>query len=115
MAMPPEQTPPAPPPGIGTVNHRQAALARRFPAWQARTLDQMLDAAAAEFPTRPYLITDTQTWTYGDIKAWSERLAAGLLAAGTRIAGERRADEACSALASLLCATGVFWLVQRGL
>ena len=40
---------------------------------------------------------------------------AGLLAAGTRIAGERRADEACSALASLLCATGVFWLVQRGL
>ena len=84
MAMPPEQTPPAPPPAIGTVNHRQAALARRFPAWQARTLDQMLDAAAAEFPTRPYLITDTQTWSYSDIKAWSERLAAGLLAAGVQ-------------------------------
>ena len=40
---------------------------------------------------------------------------AGLLAAGTRIAGERRADQVRSALASLLCATGVFWLVQRGL
>ena len=84
MAMPPEQTPPAPPPAIGTVNHRQAALALRFPAWPARTLDQMLDAAAAEFPTRPYLITDTQTWSYSDIKAWSERLAAGLLAAGVQ-------------------------------
>ena len=84
MAMPPEQTPLATPPAIGTVNHRQAALARRFPAWAARTLDQMLDAAAAEFPTRPYVITDTQTWTYSDIQAWSERLAAGLLAAGVQ-------------------------------
>jgi fatty-acyl-CoA synthase len=44
----------------------------------------MLDAAAAEFPTRPYVITDTQTWTYSDIQAWSERLAAGLLAAGVQ-------------------------------
>ena len=84
MATPPEPTPPAPPPAIGSVKDRQSALARRFPAWQARTLAQMLDAAAAEFPTRPYLITDTQTWTYGDIKAWSERLAAGLLAAGVQ-------------------------------
>ena len=40
---------------------------------------------------------------------------AGLLAVGTRMTGERRADEACGVLASLLCATGVFWLVQRGL
>ena len=84
MATPPQQTSPAPPSAIGSVNDRQAALARRFPAWPARTLDQMLDAAAAEFPTRPYLITDTQTWTYGDIKAWSERLAAGLFAAGVQ-------------------------------
>jgi fatty-acyl-CoA synthase len=44
----------------------------------------MLDAAAAEFPTRPYVITDTQIWTYSDIQAWSERLAAGLLAAGVQ-------------------------------
>ena len=84
MATPPESTSPAPPPAIGSVNDRQSALARRFPAWPARTLDQMLDAAAAEFPTRPYLITDTQTWTYSDIQAWSERLAAGLLAAGVQ-------------------------------
>jgi fatty-acyl-CoA synthase len=84
MAMPPEQTPLAPPPAIGTVYDRQSALERRFPVWPARTLDQMLDAAAAEFPTRPYVINDTQTWTYSDIQAWSERLAAGLLAAGVQ-------------------------------
>ena len=84
MATPPKSTSPAPPPAIGSVYDRQSAMARRFPAWQARTLDQMLDAAAAEFPTRPYLITDKQTWTYSDIKAWSERLAAGLLAAGVQ-------------------------------
>ena len=84
MPTPPEPKTAAPPPAIGTVNHRQAALARRFPVWPARTLDQMLDAAAAEFPTRPYVINDTQTWTYSDIQAWSERLAAGLLAAGVQ-------------------------------
>jgi fatty-acyl-CoA synthase len=66
------------------VYDRQSALERRFPVWPARTLDQMLDAAAAEFPTRPYVINDTQTWTYSDIQAWSERLAAGLLAAGVQ-------------------------------
>jgi non-ribosomal peptide synthetase component E (peptide arylation enzyme) len=84
MATPPKSTSPAPPPAIGSVKDRQSAMAQRFPTWQARTLDQMLDAAAAEFPTRPYLITDKQTWTYSDIKAWSERLAAGLLAAGVQ-------------------------------
>ena len=84
MPTPPEPKPAAPHAAIGRVYDRQSALARRFPAWQARTLDQMLDAAAAEFPTRPYLITDTQTWTYSDIQAWSERLAAGLLAAGVQ-------------------------------
>ena len=84
MPTPPEPKPAAPHAAIGRVYDRQSALARRFPAWPARTLDQMLDAAAADFPTRPYVITDTQTWTYSDIQAWSERLAAGLLAAGVQ-------------------------------
>ncbi|MEI6758869.1 MAG: class I adenylate-forming enzyme family protein [Betaproteobacteria bacterium] len=84
MPTPPEPKTAAPHAAIGRVYDRQSALAKRFPAWAARTLDQTLDAAAAEFPTRPYLITDTQTWTYSDIQAWSERLAAGLLAAGVQ-------------------------------
>jgi len=84
MPTPPEPKTAAPQAAIGRVYDRQSALERRFPVWPARTLDQMLDAAAAEFPTRPYVINDTQTWTYSDIQAWSERLAAGLLAAGVQ-------------------------------
>lgn len=67
-----------------SVNDRQAALAARFPQWVARTLDGMLDAAAAEFPDRPYVITDHQTWTYREVQDWSCRLAAGLTAFGIK-------------------------------
>lgn len=66
------------------VEERQAALARRYPRWEPLTLDQMLAAAAQEFPDRPYVITDERTWTYKEMRAWSERLAAGLVTAGVR-------------------------------
>ncbi len=42
----------------------------------------MLDLAADEFPDRPYVITDRQTWTYREVQDWSRRLAAGLTASG---------------------------------
>lgn len=61
-----------------SVAQRQNALADRFPAWQARTLHAMLDAVAAEFPARDFVVTDGQTYGYADIKAWSERIAQGL-------------------------------------
>jgi fatty-acyl-CoA synthase len=69
---------------IGTVAQRQSALERRFARWLPRTLDQMLDAAAAEFPDRPYIITDERTWTYAEVQAWSVRLARGLAEHGVR-------------------------------
>ena len=74
----------APPTGHTTAAERQQALSRRYPAWQARTLDQVLDAVAAEFPDRPYVITDLRSWTYREIQAGSERIAAGLVASGVR-------------------------------
>ena len=67
-----------------SVTQRQQALWRRFPAWQALTLDQMLDATAAQYPQRPFVITDQRSWTYSEVQAWSERIAAGLVAAGVR-------------------------------
>ncbi len=67
-----------------SVADRQAALAARFPKWIARSLDGMLDAAAAEFPDRPYVITDERTWTYRELADWSRRLAAGLMTAGVK-------------------------------
>ena len=69
---------------FGTVAERQAALWRRYPAWQPRTLEQLFDAVAAEFPERPYVVTEGRSWSYREIRQWSERIAAGLLAAGVR-------------------------------
>ncbi len=67
-----------------SIADRQAALEHRFPVWCARTLDQLLDAMAAEFPDRPYVITDAQTWTYAQIRDWSIQIAAGLVGAGIK-------------------------------
>ena len=63
---------------------RQQELWRRFPRWQPRTLDQMLDNAASEFPERPFVVTDQRSWSYREIVQWSERIAAGLVASGVR-------------------------------
>ncbi len=49
-----------------SIAERQQALVRRMPAWVPRTLDQMLDLAAAEFPDRPYVVTDERSWTYAE-------------------------------------------------
>jgi fatty-acyl-CoA synthase len=63
---------------------RQKQLWRRFPRWQPRTLDQMLDDAASEFPERPFVVTDQRSWSYREIVQWSERIAAGLVASGVQ-------------------------------
>jgi len=67
-----------------TIAARQQELWRRYPTWRPRTLDQMLDTITAEFPDRPYVVTDQRSWTYRDVQSWSERIAAGLVAAGVR-------------------------------
>ncbi len=63
---------------------RRAALDERWGPWQPRTTAQLLDAVAAQWPERPFYVTDAQTWTYGDMARLSLRLAAGLHAAGVR-------------------------------
>ena len=80
-------TPPHPTPALASVQARQQALRQRFPVWQPRSLDQLFDAMAAEFPARPCVITDQHQWSYAELKTWSERLAAGLQHAGVQ-AGE---------------------------
>ena len=67
-----------------SIQERQEALVRRFPVWKARTLHEMLDAAADEFPGRDYVVTDGRTYTYDEIRAWSEQIAQGLVEAGVR-------------------------------
>ncbi len=67
-----------------SVAVRQQALGARFPAWRPRTLDQLFDAMAGEFAGRPCVVTDDASWSYAEMKAWSERLAAGLAQSGVK-------------------------------
>lgn len=64
------------------MQERRAALVGRFPVWKPATLHGMLDRIAAEFPERIYIATDERQWTYAQVRAWSERLAAGLVDSG---------------------------------
>lgn len=63
---------------------RQAELESQFPRWEPRTLDQMLDLVAERSPDRPYVVTDDRSYSYLEVKNWSERLASGLAAFGVR-------------------------------
>ena len=48
------------------------------------TLDALLARAAADFPERPFVITDSRTWTYHGMENWVAVLAGGLLDAGVK-------------------------------
>ena len=61
---------------------RREELETRFPTWVPRTLDGALDAAAAEFGDRPFVVTDAGTWTYARTVDRVDRIAAGLAALG---------------------------------
>ncbi len=67
---------------------RRAALEDRHSPWQSRTVSAMLDAVAASYPDRPFVITDHATLSYEELAGWSARLARGLVASGVR-PGER--------------------------
>jgi len=63
---------------LTSVQERQAALEARHPRWVPRTLHGALDDAAAEFGDRPYVVTDSLTWSYREVQERSVRLANGL-------------------------------------
>jgi fatty-acyl-CoA synthase len=64
------------------VAERRAALESAHPAWHPRTLAQALDAAAERYPDRPLLLTDERSTSYAELREYSRRLAAGLIASG---------------------------------
>ena len=67
-----------------SISQRQDELAKRFPSWTPYTLHGLLDRCAEAYPNRPCVITDERSWSYLEIKAWSEKIAAGLVASGVR-------------------------------
>jgi fatty-acyl-CoA synthase len=69
---------------VPALTTRRTRLESRYPRWSPRRLDEHLDAVAAEFPDRPYVITDERSWTYRDVRDWSIQIARGLVAAGIR-------------------------------
>lgn len=67
-----------------TVAQRQETLRKIFPSWTPSTLHATLDSMASKYPNRQLVITDQQTWTYQEIKLWSEQIAAGLIDSGVK-------------------------------
>jgi fatty-acyl-CoA synthase len=70
------------------VERRRAGIERRHPSWVQMSLDDYFARAAADFGGRDLVVTDQRSWSYAEVLAWSERLAAGLRAQGLQ-AGDR--------------------------
>jgi fatty-acyl-CoA synthase len=66
------------------IDARRAALQARFPVWQPATLSEFLRRSAAEYPGRPFVITDNRTVSYAGIDSWAAELADGLAALGVK-------------------------------
>jgi fatty-acyl-CoA synthase len=66
------------------IEVRRQELRERFAEWVPRTLHERLDDCAAQYGTRPFVITDERTVSYAETADWARRLADGLAAVGVR-------------------------------
>ncbi|WP_214104145.1 class I adenylate-forming enzyme family protein [Acrocarpospora catenulata] len=73
-----EQTPFA----LADLARRRRRLEESIGAWAPMSIDQRLDASAARWPDRAYLIFDDDSHTYADTARRSREIAATLAAAG---------------------------------
>src|SRR5699024_10682659 len=64
------------------LSERRDRLLAQHPTWQPRTISQLLAQTASAQPDRPYVITESRTYTYDDVEQWSRRLARGLISQG---------------------------------
>lgn len=67
-----------------SIDVRREALRRRFPRWRPQSLAEWLDVCAADYATRPMVLADDKTLTYGEVAEQSRHLGDGLLALGVR-------------------------------
>ena len=63
---------------------RRQALEARYSPWALRTLSQVLDNAAEQFGDQVFVLTDTQSFSFTAMAAWSTRIAAGLVELGIK-------------------------------
>jgi fatty-acyl-CoA synthase len=73
---------------IDQAGRRRSDLEARHRPWRPQTLPGLLDAVAAQFPDRPFVIGEEETLSYAGLAARSAGLARGLIARGVQ-AGER--------------------------
>lgn len=71
-------------PPLQSIADRQRTLESLHAPWRPRSLDQLLEYIAAQFPDRDFVITDERSWSYREMSAWAQRLAVGLAAAGVK-------------------------------
>ncbi len=73
---------------LDEADRRRKDLDDRHRPWRSLTLTGLLDDVAARFPARPFVITEQETVSYGELAQRAARLARGLIASGVR-PGER--------------------------
>lgn len=69
---------------LSTMLARRKALEDKYSPWQARTTAQLFDWVATADPDRPFVLGGERPISYGHMRDYSRRLAAGLLAIGIR-------------------------------
>lgn len=67
-----------------TMLERRNALEDRYAPWTARTTAQLFDRWATSDPDRPFVLGQDAEFSYGQMREYSLRLAAGLAAVGVR-------------------------------
>jgi fatty-acyl-CoA synthase len=67
-----------------TPQERRKTIEARYPIWEVLTISGRLDRAVEAWADRPLIITDARTWSYGEVQAWSRRIASGLIAHGLK-------------------------------
>lgn len=67
-----------------SIDQRRQDFVAQHPAWQPRTLSQLLTATTARYPDRDFVISAERTYTYAQMRDWCRRLARGLIAFGVR-------------------------------
>lgn len=75
-------------PSLADVGPRRSALEDRHRPWRPHTLAGVLDEVAGQYPDRPFVIGEHDSWTYAQMAEWSRRLARGLLKQGV-VPGDR--------------------------
>ena len=73
---------------VEQAGRRRSDLEARHRPWRPQTLPGLLDAVAAQFPDRPFVIGEEETLSYAGLADRSAALARGLIARGVQ-AGER--------------------------